>query len=168
MASNRISGPLQGAFIAIFAAAIGAGGTLAGNAIASANAHDQLVAQFANDDRVRHHESLRDAYTKFISATSQAEMDVIRVVVHDTQVHRNTTGTEFKELFGDAAQLQFLSADVQVVGSRKAADLAFAVSGYFKDIIGTDHSTDELFSMASAMEPRLQRLVNVAQDELND
>jgi hypothetical protein len=167
MASNRISGPLQGAFIAIFAAAIGAGGTLAGNAIASANAHDQLVAQLAHDDSVRQLDLRRDAYENFIAAASQYQFDLIRLAVLAANQQSNVK-TELKVLTGDSAHTLTLWSEVQVVGSAKAARLGLAVRTYLDAItFSSDLGPEQILSRAQKTGPKLQLFVNVARAELN-
>ena len=82
MASNRTREPLRGAFIAILAAAIGAGGTLLGNQLASTNARQQVSAQLSHDDSVRQSELRRTAYAKFTAAATHYEIDLARCADH--------------------------------------------------------------------------------------
>jgi hypothetical protein len=81
MANNRAREPLRGAFIAILAAAIAAGGTLLGSQLANANARQQLSAQLSHEDRVRQYEVRRDAYENFFSTAGQYELDLETVSV---------------------------------------------------------------------------------------
>jgi hypothetical protein len=167
MASTRTREPLRGAFIAILAAAIAALGTLVGSQLAASNARDQLSVQLSHDDSVRQHEALRDAYTNFISATSQAKLDALRVLQVDIELQRNTTATELKELHADAAQLEALSADIQMIGSRKAAGLASTVTdAYDYLILIPNQSTEELHNSTQALTPKLDAFVSNARAEL--
>src|SRR5918993_2722747 len=125
MASNRTREPLRGAFIAILAAAIGAGGTLLGNQLASSNAREQVAAQLSHDDSVRQSESRRDAYVNFISGVSEYEIDLQRVVLLSGD--KPPSKRELEELIGDVARLETLSSVVQVVGSAEAAGLAVGI-----------------------------------------
>ncbi len=168
MASNRMREPLRGAFIAILAAAIGAGGTLAGNAISSANARDQLAAQFAHDDSVRQVDLRRDAYENFITVASRYQSDLVRLAVLAANGQSNSK-TELKALTGDSAQILTLWSEVQVVGSAKAASLALAVR---KDLDAitfspSDVPPEQIVSKALKTKAKLQLLVNVARVELN-
>jgi len=168
MASNRIREPLRGAFIAILAAAIGAGGTLAGNAIASANAHDQLAAQFAHDDRARQVDLRRDAYENFITAASRYQFDLVRLGILAANGQSNSN-TELKVLTGDSAQILTLWSEVQLVGSAKAASLARAVRNDLDDITFSrpDLAPEQAVSKALKTKAKLQLFVNVARVELN-
>ena len=171
MASNRTREPLRGAFIAILAAAIGAGGTLIGNQLASSNARAQLSAQFSHDDSIRQHDSRQNAYAEFISAASQYELDLIRLGVTHADDQKPPSKTEFKEITGDAARLQTLSSEVRVVGSAKAASLAVVVRNALDDIINSalkgEVGPEELVSRANDIEPKIGVFVIAARDELN-
>jgi hypothetical protein len=165
--STKTPEPLRGAFIAILAAAIAALGTLAGNQLAASNARDQLSVQLSYDDRVRQHEALRDAYTNFISATSQAKLDALRVLQVDIELQRNTTATELKELHADAAQLEALWADILMIGSRKAAGFASAVTKAYDALVLTpNQSAEELHKGTLALQPKLDAFVSNARAEL--
>jgi hypothetical protein len=167
MASTKTPEPLRGAFIAILAAAIAALGTLAGNQLAASNARDQLRVQLSYDDSVRQHEALRDAYTNFISATSQAKLDALRVLQVDIELQRNTTATELKELHADAAQLEALWADILMIGSRKAAGFASAVTKAYDALVLTpNQSAEKLHKGTLALQPKLDAFVSNARAEL--
>jgi hypothetical protein len=169
MASNRTREPLRGAFIAILAAAIGAAGTLLGNQLASANTRHTLSVQLDHDDSARLYELRRDVYAKFISAVSQYEVGLIRAAEHSAnQQSQSLSETDLKELTGDFAQLQSEWAEVQVVGSTKAAGLATVVRKGLDDILTSENlSADEVGSRAQGIEPKLRVFVNAAHDELN-
>ena len=167
MAGNRTSEPLRGAFIAILAAAIGAGGTLLGNAIASANARDQLVAQFAHDNRVRQVDLRREVYEKFITAASQYQSDIVRLTVLAAGRQSNLK-TILKVVTGDSAQMLTLLSEVQVVGSANAASLARAVRNDLDDIAFSDHlSPEQTVDRANKNKDKLQLFVNAVRTELN-
>ena len=171
MASNRTREPLRGAFIAIVAASIGAGGTLLGNQLASSNARQQLSAQFSHDDSVRQSELRRAVYAKFIAAASQYELDLERVPA--IAANKGSLGEkEFRELTSDAGKLLTVSSEVQVVGSAKAASLAKAVRSDLDDILNlglSDRlSSEEMNSRANANERKLSLFVSAAHDELNE
>jgi hypothetical protein len=166
MAGNRTHEPLRAAFIAILAAAIGAGGTLAGNAIASANAHDQLAAQFAHEDRVRQVDLRRDAYEKFISTASQYRIDILRLVTLQ-EAHQTDRKTVLKVLSTDSAQILTVSAEIQVVGSAKAASLALAVRKDLDAITFSDLPPEQTIDRAVKTQSRLQLFVDAARVELN-
>jgi hypothetical protein len=169
MASTRTREPLRGAFIAILAAAIAALGTLAGNQLAASNARDQLSVQLSYEDSVRQHDAVQDAYTNFIAATSQAKLDALRVLQVDIERQRNTTPAELKEIHADAAQLEALSADIQMIGSRKAASFASAVTKAYDDLVFIpNQSTAELHRGALAVQPKLDDFVSNAHAELNN
>jgi hypothetical protein len=167
MAGSRMREPLRGAFIAILAAAIGAGGTLAGNAIASANARDQLAAQFAHDDSVRQYDLLRDAYEKFIAAASQYQDDLLRVELHAAN-GQDMSETELKEITGDDAQIQALWSNVRLVGSAKAAGLAKEVRFAIDHVLDGNPSAGQMDSRLTNTVPMLQRFVDAARGELNN
>jgi hypothetical protein len=169
MATNRAREPLRGAFIAILAAAIAAGGTLLGSQLASANARQQLSAQLSHDDRVRLYEVRREVYSRFISAASQYELDLARVAVLNAE--KGLSVKVFKELTGDGSRLLTVTAEVQVVGSAKAASLAKAVRNDLDDILnlGLNNrlSPEDTLSRANRNEDKLNLFVGGAHDELN-
>jgi hypothetical protein len=170
MASNRTREPLRGAFIAILAAAIGAAGTLLGNQLASSNAREQVAAQLSHDDSVRHSELRRAAYAKFTAAAIQYERDLVRVTV--IAGSKGSLGEkEFTKLTDDDGRLSTVSADVQVVGSAKAASLAEAVRKDLNEIFNLGLSGrlsgDETIARANADEDKLNLFVRAAHDELN-
>jgi hypothetical protein len=170
MASNRTREPLRGAFIAILAAAIGAGGTLLGNQLASANAGQQLSVQLSHDDSVRQSELRRAVYAKFIAAASQYELDLERVPAIAAN-KGSLNEKEFRELTDDGGRLLSVSSEVQVVGSAKAASLAEAVRNDLDDILNLGLSgrlsPEEMNARANANERKLSLFVGAAHDELN-
>jgi hypothetical protein len=170
MASNRTREPLRGAFIAILAAAIGAAGTLLGNQLASTNARQQVSAQLSHDDGVRRSELQRAAYAKFTAAAIQFERDLARVTV--IAESKGSFGEkEFTKLIDDEGRLSTLSADVQVVGSAKAASLAEAVRKDLDDIFNLGLagrlSEEKTIARANANEDKLNLFISAAHDELN-
>jgi hypothetical protein len=74
--SDRGREPLRGAAIAIVAAAIAAGGTLAGNYMATLSANDQLTVQIAHEDHIRQYDLRRDTYRRFLQVASEYQEDL--------------------------------------------------------------------------------------------
>ena len=168
MATNRTREPLRGALIAILAAAIGAGGTLIGNQLASVNARTQQRAEFSHDDSMRRQESQQGSYIKFTAAAKHAETDVIIVLQHDFQTGQSTSEKEFKEVFGDEAQLYAAWSDVQTVGSSKEAALATKVLETFDEILSLNNpSPKTVNSHLNIFESQLTSFVDASRDELN-
>ena len=170
MATNRAREPLRGAFIAILAAAIAAGGTLLGSQLASANARQQLSAQLSYEDRVRQFEVRHDAYENFISAAGQYELDLERVPVL-AAVKGSLSVKDFRALTGDGGRLLAVTSEVQLVGTAKAASLAEAARKDLDDILNlglSDRlSPEDTQSRANANERKLNLFVAAAHDELN-
>jgi hypothetical protein len=169
MATDRAREPLRGAFIAILAAAIAAGGTLLGSQLANANARQQLSAQLSHEDRVRQDEARNDAYANFISAASQYELDLETVAAITAE--KGLSVKDFKELTGDAGRLLTAAAEVQVVGSVKAVSLAKVVRKDLDDILNSGLSNrlspEDITSRANANERKLIVFAGSAHDELN-
>jgi hypothetical protein len=171
MATNRAREPLRGAFIAILAAAIAAGGTLLGSQIASANARQQLSAQLSHDDRVRLYEVRRDVYSRFISAASQYELDLETGSLLAAETGSSLSEKDFRELTDDAARLVTVTSEVQVVGGAKAVSLAKAVRNDLNEIlnlvVNDALSPEGTNSRANRNEDKLNLFVGGAHDELN-
>jgi len=170
MASDRARDQLRGAFIAIVAAVIEAAGTLVGGALANANAREQLSAQFSHEDTVRQYESRRDAYEKFIAATSQARMDLI-ILAGQVENSQSTSPREQQLVLGHYAQLATLASGVQIVGSRKAAALASLILMTFEQLfrsnLGSKEAAKEIESTADAVEAARVHFARTVGDELN-
>ncbi len=166
MAENRRREPLRGAFIAIVAAAIAAGGTLAGNALASANARDQLAAQIEHEDSVRHDDLRRDAYNRFISVASKYEVDLRRFSLATTEKEASSTN---QIIATDISEIESVWSEVQLVGSAKAAGLAGAVRDAFDQITNNAGrmTADEIGLRAQRADPKLRLFINAAREELN-
>ncbi len=167
MAGKRISEPLRGAFIAMAAAAIGAGGTLAGNSLAGANARDQLAAQIEHEDNVRQDDLRRDAYQEFISAASQYQIDLRVVAQIAAAQQRPSTEKDLRDITNDSAQIQIVWSKIEVVGSAKAADLAGGIRKALDDIAEGGLTPDEIETRAVQIFPMLDRFVEAVRDELN-
>jgi hypothetical protein len=170
MANNRAREPLRGAFIAILAAAIAAGGTLLGSQLANANARQQLSAQLSHEDRVRQYEVRRDAYENFFSAAGQYELDLETVSVLAAEKGGSLSVKDFRELTDDAARLLTVTAEVQVFGSAKAVNLANAVRNDLNDILNSALSDrlspEDTNKRANANEDKLKLFIAAAHDEL--
>jgi hypothetical protein len=166
MADNRRREPLRGAFIAIVAAAIAAVGTLAGNALASANARDQLTAQIEHEDSVRHDDLRRDAYNRFISVASKYEVDLHRTSLASTEKEASSLN---QILATDISEIESVWSEVQLVGSAKAAGLAGAVRDDLDQITknASSMNADEISLRAERAEPKLRLFINAAREELN-
>jgi hypothetical protein len=118
MARSRTSEPLRGAFIAIIAAAIGAGGSLAANAMANANAQRTLDRQIANEDRIRRDDLRRDAYQGFVSEATTFVIDL----------QAEPAVPKSKSIFtADLNELIASESAVRLVGSPDAAQEATAI-----------------------------------------
>jgi hypothetical protein len=122
MVSRRMPGPLRGAFIAVVAAAIGTGGTLAGSAIATANASHNLTTQIRHEDQTRQADLRRDAYAKFVSVATRYIID-IQIDASD----RSALHTDLHDIIAAYSEIQF-------VGSREAAQLAGKIWQDLNDI----------------------------------
>jgi hypothetical protein len=171
MATNRAREPLRGAFIAILAAAIAAGGTLLGSQLASANARQQLSAQLSHDDRVRLYEVRRDVYSRFISAASQYEGDLERVSYLALVTKGPVLDKDFRAVTDDSDRLLAVTSEVQVVGSAKAVSLAKAARNDLNDILNLALSNrlspKDTNIRANRNEVKLNLFVGAARDELN-
>ena len=115
MVSRRMSEPLRGAFIAVVAAAIGTGGTLAGSAIATANASHNLTTQIRHEDQIRQADLRRVAYAKFVSVATRYIID-IQIDVSDQSAAR-----------ADLHDVIAAYSEIQLVGSQEAAQLAITI-----------------------------------------
>jgi hypothetical protein len=166
VADSRRREPLRGALIAIVAAVIAAGGTLAGNAVASANARDQLTAQIEHEDSIRQDDLRRDAYTRFISVASRYEIDLLRFSLANTEKEVSSTN---QIVATDYSEIQAAWSEVQLVGSTKAAGLAGAVRGALDQITNKASGMDleEIGRRAQRVEPKLRLFINAAREELN-
>ena len=151
MARARTSEPLRGAFIAIIAAAIGALGTLGGNALSNANAQNLLK----HDDEVRQDDLRLDAYSEF---TSVATGYVIRL-------ETGRTGGS------DVLEIVAASGNVQLVGSRGAANQAFEIQQALiritNGVLSRDLDLEEAKKGAKETEPLISTFVDLASAELN-
>lgn len=165
MVGNSKREPLRGALIAVIAAAIGAGGTLAGNSLAAVNARDQLRIQLEDEERVRQHDARRDAYQGLISVASEYQVDLLRVASEAIEEDRNSTPEENAEIAGDVAQLQSAWGEVQLVGSAQAADLAEDLRTTLNDYASGGNSNEELLDVANL--PELVDFIDAAREELN-
>ena len=112
MVSERMPEPLRGAFIAIVAAAIGTGGTLAGNAIATANASQNLTTQIGHEDQTRQADLRREAYAEFVSVATRYIIDI------QTNVNKQSA------VRADVHDIIAAYSAIRFVGSPEAARLA--------------------------------------------
>jgi hypothetical protein len=116
MASDRTREPLRGALIAIVAAAIGALGTLGGNALSTANAR----ALLENENEVRQEDLRRDAYEGFVTAATKLVLEIQAVSV--------TEKGDFSAFKRDYLEVIETLSAVRLVGSREAAGLAYTIA----------------------------------------
>jgi hypothetical protein len=94
-------------------------------------------------------------------------LDALRVLQVDIELQRNTTATELKELHADAAQLEALWADILMIGSRKAAGFASAVTKAYDALVLTpNQNAEELHKRTLALQPKLDAFVSNARAEL--
>jgi hypothetical protein len=164
MADNRRREPLRGALIAIVAAAIAAGGTLAGNYLASVNARDQLAAQFEPEDEVRQDDLRRDVYQRFIAVASKYQIDLR----HGASASAQEEAAINRDIINDITQIQTEWSEVQLVGTAKAAGLAKAVrESLDKLAINSDLTPEALDRRVQQTLPKLQLFVDTAREELN-
>lgn len=151
MARARTSEPLRGAFIAIIAAAIGALGTLGGNALSNANAQNLLK----HDDQVRQDDLRLNAYSEF---TSVATGYVIRL----------KTGKTGRS---DIREIVAASGNVQLVGSRGAANQAYKIQQALTEItagaLSRDLDLEEAKKRARETGLEITTFVDLARAELN-
>lgn len=122
MVSRRMPDPLRGAFIAVVAAAIGTGGTLAGSAIATANASHNLTTQIRHEDQTRQADLRRDAYAKFVSVATRYIIDI-----QTDASNQSATLTDLHDIIAAYSEIQF-------VGSPEAAQLANTIRQDLNDI----------------------------------
>jgi hypothetical protein len=165
VADNRRREPLRGAFIAIIAAAIAAAGTLAGNALASANARDQLTAQIEHEDSVRQDDLRRDAYNRFVSVASKYQVDLERFSIISTEKE----AISLNQLVAtDLSQIESVWSEVQLVGSIKAASLAGSVRDALDQITRNSGNVEwaDIASKAEQTESKLRLFINAAREEL--
>ena len=112
MVSRRMPDALRGAFIAVVASAIGTGGTLAGSAIATANASHNLTTQIRHEDQTRQADLRRDAYAKFVSVATRYIIDI------ETDVSDQRAAiTDIHDIIAAISEIHF-------IGSLEAAQLA--------------------------------------------
>jgi hypothetical protein len=142
MVSNRRWEPLWGALLAILAAAIGAGGTLAGNHLANVHARAQLAAQFAHDDSARQDDVRRKAYSGFVLAVSEYQKDLTSGAAQLGDPP-NPSRAMISDIIADSAQVRTAWADVQVVGGSKTTRLATAVREALDAVLDLDPPTRE-------------------------
>jgi hypothetical protein len=128
MVSRRMSEPLRGAFIAVVAAAIGTGGTLAGSAIATANASHNLTIQIRHEDQTRQADLRRVAYAKFVSVATRYIID-IQTDVSDQSAAR-----------ADLHDVVAAYSEIQLVGSPEAAQLAVEIGQELNGITNDFHN----------------------------
>jgi hypothetical protein len=158
MADSRRREPLRGALIAIVAAAIAAGGTLAGNALASANARDQLAAQIEHEDSIRQDDLRRNAYTRFISVASKYQVDLQRFSLATTEKEASSTN---QIVATDISEIESVWSEVQLVGSAKAAGLAGAVRDALNKVTNNASrmDSDEIGRRALGTDPKLRLFI---------
>ncbi len=122
MVSQRTPEPLRGAFIAIVAAAIGTGGTLAGNAIANANASHNLTTQIGHEDQTRQADLRREAYAEFVSVATRYIIDI------QTDVNNQSAAR------ADLHDIIAAYSEIRFVGSLEVARLAAKIWHDLNDI----------------------------------
>jgi hypothetical protein len=168
MASNRRWEPLWGALIAILAAAIGAGGTLAGNQLANVHARAQLAAQFAHDESTRQDDVRRKAYSRFISAVSEYQNDLTIEADHLRDAPTPSKAV-ISEILTDSAQVRTAWAEVQVVGGTKTTRLATVVREALDAVLQLDPLIrDKVFYIAQRdSQYKLDAFLDAARKELN-
>ena len=168
MASNRRWEPLWAALIAILAAAIGAGGTLAGNHLANVHARTQLAAQLTHDDRARQADVRRKAYSGFISAVSEYQNDLLREVDNLGDPPK-PTAAQINEITADSAQLLAVWAEIQLVSGAKVTVLATKVREALDAVFQLDPLTKEKirFIAEKDSEDKLDSFLFAAREELN-
>jgi len=123
--------PLRGAFIAIVAAAIGTGGTLAGNAIATANASHNLTTQIGHEDQTRQADLRRAAYAEFVSVATRYIIDI------QTNVKNQSAAR------ADVHDIIAAYSAIRFVGSPEAARLAEKIWHDLNGITNDFHNGDE-------------------------
>jgi len=160
MVSRRMPDPLRGAFIAVVAAAIGTGGTLAGSAIATANASHNLTTQIRHEDQTRQADLRRDAYAKFVSVALRYIIDI------QTNVSDQSTAR------ADLHDVIAAYSEIQLVGSPEAAQLAVKIGHELSDITNEFYNgkvyLDGAASRAgAAADMTFNRFVPVAKKDLN-
>ncbi len=131
MVSERMPEPLRGAFIAIVAAAIGTGGTLAGNAIATANASHNLTTQIGHEDQTRQADLRRAAYAEFVSVATRYIIDI------QTNVKNQSAAR------ADVHDIIAAYSAIRFVGSPEAARLAEKIWHDLNGITNDFHNGDE-------------------------
>jgi hypothetical protein len=160
MVSERMPEPLRGAFIAIVAAAIGTGGTLAGSAIASANASHNLTIQISHEDQTRQADLRRVAYAKFVSVAARYIIDIQTDVSNQSAVR------------ADLHDVIAADSEIQLVGSREAVQLATKI---WQDLNGitndfNDGNVDQAGAngrAGAAADMTFDRFVPVARKDVN-
>jgi hypothetical protein len=184
MADNRRSEPLRGAFIAIVAAAIAAGATLAGNYLASVNARDQLrtlrVATLTPQRQqpqagtaVREQVVVRRPLTAQIEHEDSVRRDDLRrdayngfisaASKYEADLRRFSFITTEREasslgqtIATDVSQIESVWSEVQLFGSAKAAGLAGTVRDAFDQITNNFNNMgwDEIALRARRADPK--------------
>jgi hypothetical protein len=164
--SDRAREPLRGAGIAIVAAAIAAGGTLAGNYMATLSAHDQLTAQIAHEDNVRQYDLRRDTYRRFLQVANEYQEDLGNFAI---AADEKTASKLEKDLANDVSRVQTAVSEIELIGSTEAGKLAVAVRDALNDAVfatGTEDS-DKIKSRVDKTFPMVDSFIAVAREELN-
>jgi len=158
MVSERTPEPLRGAFIAIVAAAIGTGGTLAGNAIATGNASHNLTTQIRHEDQTRQADLRREAYAEFVSVATRYIIDIQTNVTNQSAVR------------ADLHDIIAASSAIRFVGSPEAARLAEKIWHDLSDITNAfynDHDAHRAYDgAASVADMVLSRFVPAGRKDL--
>jgi hypothetical protein len=160
MVGRRMPEALRGAFIAVVAAAIGTGGTLAGSAIATANASHNLTIQIRHEDQTRQADLRRVAYANFVSVATRYIID-IQIDVSDPSTAR-----------ADLHDVIAASSEIQLVGSLEAAQLATKIGQDLNGITNDFHDgkVDQAGAngrATAAFQMTFDRFVPVARTDVN-
>ena len=142
---------IAGALIAVTAALIGAGGTVAGVLVSNQSARWSLNQELRQQDSIRQADLRREAYQDFFHATADYYY-ILRETNSGTRTANGFGPKDFKE---KRLELNKALNDVSILGSETAFQFA-------------DQTCDTLFAMtASVSQEDLERMRQKANDELS-
>jgi hypothetical protein len=163
---DRPREPLRGAAIAIVAAAIAAGGTLAGSYTATLSARDQLTAQIAHEDSIRQYDLRRDTYKRFILVAHEYQEDLGNFAM---STDKKRASELEKDLSNDVSRIETVVSEIELVGGTETGKLAGAIRNALNDAVfatGTE-SPAKIKSRVDGTFPMLDSFIEAAREELN-
>ncbi len=160
MVSRRMPELQRGAVIAVVAAAIGTGGTLAGSAIATANASHNLTIQIRHEDQTRQADLRRDAYAKFVSVATRYIID-IETDVSDQRAAK----TDIHDVVAAYSEIHFIgSSEAAQLAEKIGLELNAITNDFMDGKVGRAGAHDRA---EAAVDVMLNRFVPVGRNDVN-